>query len=51
MEDRKSYFINYNEKLPGGKFDTEKEAREFGKVLCQDDWNEDKIVEVTWYGK
>lgn len=42
----KSYYINHNEKMYGG-WGSEEEARKFGETLTQDDWDENKIVEVT----
>ena len=49
MSNEKSYYINHNQTLYG-RWMKESEAKEFGKTLTQDEWDENKIIEVTWYG-
>ena len=48
MSDTKSYYINHNQNLYG-RWTNEEQAKEFGKILTQDEWDENKVIEVTRY--
>ncbi|MEE9214700.1 MAG: hypothetical protein V3U54_07880 [Thermodesulfobacteriota bacterium] len=49
MNEAKIYYINHNGNIYG-RWTKEEEAKNFGKVLTQDEWDENKVVEVTRHG-
>ena len=46
MTEEKSYYINHNGTIYG-RWIKEQAAKDFGKTLTQDEWDENKIIEVT----
>lgn len=44
-----SYYLSHNG-LVHGDFKTEHEAEQYGKTVTKKDWNENKLVEVVYYG-